>query len=152
MTLLGVLPLGRRVNVIGGGRQVLTADDVDQWAHKVGATRVNFDDHTGHGVRHAGYCDRAVINKGKLYLYGDLDRALPGGADALWGVRESGVFDRLSAGLIQRPDPLAGITARQQQILQRHWGAMPEAGAGVVISSLRVAAVGTTPDAVWLGA
>jgi hypothetical protein len=151
--LLGVLPLGQSVDVIGAGRVVLTADDVDRWAHNPGATRVHFDDHSGAGPRHAGYCDRAVINAGTLFLYGDVDPNLPGGAAARWGIRESGVFDRLAAGLIARPDPLATITAAQRDLLRRHWGgSLPDDGPGVLISSLRVSAVGTTPDAAWLGA
>lgn len=150
--LLGVLPLGQSVNVIGAGRVKLAPDDLDQWAHNPGATRVHFDDHSGAGLRHAGYCDRAVINGGKLFLYGDVDPTLPGGPAARWGILESGVFDRLDAGLIARPDPLASVTAMQLGLLRRHWGALPEDGPGVLISSLRVSAVGTTPDAVWLGA
>ena len=63
------------------------------------------------------------------------------------------MFDRLAAGLIARPDPLATITAAQRDLLRRHWGgSLPDDGPGVLISSLRVSAVGTTPDAAWLGA
>ncbi len=103
--------------------------------------------------RLAGYCDRATINGGKLYLYGDLDPALPGGADARWGIRDSGVYDRLGASMLPRPDPLGKLTPGDRDRLKVHWGGfLPEGGPGVLVTSLTVSAVELTPGAAWLGA
>ena len=152
-SLLGVLPLHQSVILPGVGTHVLTEEDVDVWASNPGQTAVTFAGAKGRNARLAGYCDKATINGGRLYLYGDVDPALPGGADARWGIRDSRVFDRLGARLMARPDPMRTLSPAQRDQIRRHWGGfLPEDGAGVLITSLQVSAVGLTPDAAWLGA
>ena len=147
-----MLPLHKPIVVPGIGAQVLTEEDVDVWASNPGQTPVTFAGATGRNARLAGYCDRATIKGGKLYLYGDVDPALPGGADARWGIRDSGVFDRLDARLLARPDPMRELSAADRAKITRHWGCLPQGGPGVLITSLQVSAVGLTPGAAWLGA
>lgn len=86
-------------------------------------------------------------------MYGDVDPALPGGTAARWGIRDSGVYDRLGASMLPRPDPLRELTPVVRDRLKRYWGGCePEGGTGVLVTSLMVSAVGMTPDAAWLGA
>ena len=120
--LLGVLPLHKSVILPGVGAHVLTEDDVDMWASNPGQTAVTFAGATGRNERLAGYCDKATINGGKLYLYGDLDPALPGGADARWGIRDTGVYDRLGARMLPRPDPLRAFSTACPGPARAHWG------------------------------
>src|SRR5690606_12377730 len=91
-SLLGVLPLGRSVVVPGYGSHVLTPGDLEVWGEGAAGTPVHSSCAPGRRSL-AGHVDRVRIDKSRVFVWGDLDPALPGGAEARWGITKSGVFD-----------------------------------------------------------
>ena len=150
--LLGVLPFGRSVVVAGRGAHVLGPADLDVWAESAAGTPVNWGGVKGGRPQVAGHVDKVRVDKGRMFVYGDLDAGTPVAAEARWAIAKSGVFDQLDARLLARPDPLRNITPEERAVLRRHWGEWPTDDAGVIVQSLAVAAVGIAPGAAWLGA